>query len=221
LNYPNNTHVLRARNNSLTGNTALNSGGSGTYISDSHNNVLTGTNASNNAAGINLFISSYNNLTGNPVSSNDFNGIIIAYSSNNNVLTGNSVLSNGPYGIYLLGSSNNNIIFHNNLINNALQVSVTTGYVNTWDDGYPSGGNYWSDYTGVDEKRGPNQDQLGSDGIEDIPYTINSDVDRYPLMNRAVPPDFVIPEYPLGTISALVVGLIALLLVGRRARIES
>jgi hypothetical protein len=56
--------------------------------------------------------------------------------------------------------------------------------VNVWDDGYPSGGNYWSDYTGVDIKKGENQDQPGSDGMGDTPYVINANNrDRYPLMN--------------------------------------
>jgi hypothetical protein len=56
--------------------------------------------------------------------------------------------------------------------------------VNVWDDGYPSGGNYWSDYTGADVKSGPNQDLPGSDGIGDTPYIIDANnTDRYPLMN--------------------------------------
>jgi hypothetical protein len=45
---------------------------------------------------------------------------------------------------------------------------------NAWDDGYPSGGNYWSDYTGTD---------ANYDGIGDTPYTIDAlNQDRYPLM---------------------------------------
>jgi len=59
---------------------------------------------------------------------------------------------------------------------------VTTGYANVWDDGYPSGGNYWSDYTGVDVKGGPDQDLPGSDGIGDTPYVLDTNNrDRYPL----------------------------------------
>jgi len=47
-------------------------------------------------------------------------------------------------------------------------------YVNIWDNGYPSGGNYWSDYSDVD---------LNSDGIWDHPYVIDADnIDRYPLV---------------------------------------
>jgi len=55
--------------------------------------------------------------------------------------------------------------------------------VNVWDDGYPSGGNFWSDYEGVDEKSGSNQDQPGSDGVGDTAYAIDvNNTDRYPLM---------------------------------------
>jgi hypothetical protein len=54
---------------------------------------------------------------------------------------------------------------------------------NIWDDGYPSGGNYWKDYTGVDLYNGPYQNETGSDGIGDTPYTIDANnTDRYPLM---------------------------------------
>ena len=57
--------------------------------------------------------------------------------------------------------------------------------VNVWDDGYPSGGNYWSDYGGVDAFRGPNQDLPGSDGIGDTQYVIDVDNrDRFPLMSH-------------------------------------
>jgi hypothetical protein len=55
---------------------------------------------------------------------------------------------------------------------------------NIWDDSYPSGGNYWSDYNGPDQYGGPYQNESGSDGIGDIPYIIDgANEDRYPLMN--------------------------------------
>lgn len=42
--------------------------------------------------------------------------------------------------------------------------------------------NYWSDYPGVDEFSGPNQDEAGSDGIGDTSYGIDeNNMDNYPL----------------------------------------
>jgi len=79
-----------------------------------------------------------------------------------------------------------NIFHHNNFIHNTVQVYSASN--NTWDDAYPSGGNYWSDYAGVDVKSGPNQNQPGSDGIGDTPYVIDADNrDRYPFMNPWTP----------------------------------
>jgi hypothetical protein len=80
----------------------------------------------------------------------------------------------------------NNVVYHNNFINNTEQVSVS--YVHTWDDGYPSGGNYWSDYTDVDLYSGPYQNETGSDGVWDHPYVIDANnQDRYPLVNPWTP----------------------------------
>ena len=57
--------------------------------------------------------------------------------------------------------------------------------MNIWDDDYPSGGNYWSDYTGVDEYSGPYQNETGSDGIGDTPYVIDeNNQDNYPFMSK-------------------------------------
>jgi len=183
----NNNGILlnSSNNNTLTGNNASDNN-HGIHLSYSSNNNLTGNNVSNKGEGIELFSSSHNTLTGNNASKNMIG--IHLFSSSNNTLTGNNVSNNTWSGIYFgiyTSPSSNNILFHNNLINNTQQVYIqSSGYANVWDDGYPSGGNYWSNYTGVDENRGPNQDQLGSDGIGDTPYTINSDnVDRYPLMN--------------------------------------
>ncbi|MCK4266107.1 MAG: Ig-like domain-containing protein, partial [Thermoplasmata archaeon] len=57
---------------------------------------------------------------------------------------------------------------------------------NFWNLSYPESGNYWSDHNSTDSFSGPNQDQLGSDGIGDTPYINISGgagaQDNYPLM---------------------------------------
>ncbi len=85
-------------------------------------------------------------------------------------------------------SSDNNAVYHNNLITNTQQVALNGGS-NMWDNGYPSGGNYWSDYNGTDYYCGPYQNETGSDGIGDVPYVIDANnVDHYPLMHPYVQP---------------------------------
>jgi parallel beta-helix repeat protein len=129
-----------------------------------------------------------NTLTNNTVT-NNWAGIFI-YQSSNNTLTGNTA-KNNIVGIYL-DTSNHSVIYHNNFINNTGQAFLENSTGNIWDDGYPSGGNYWSDYTGVDADK---------DGIGDTPYIIDEDnQDRYPLMNPWTPtpstPDFSITASP-------------------------
>jgi len=106
------------------------------------------------------------------------------YNSSNSIIIENIIKDNNGYGIYIDNQSKDNVIYHNNF--NNIQNANDSGTDNIWDDGYPSGGNYWSDYTGVDYYHGPNQDILDSDGIGDTPYNITEDgsvQDRYPLIN--------------------------------------
>jgi parallel beta-helix repeat protein len=141
--------------------------------------------------GIMLSSSNNNTLAGNNVR-NNYEGITF-YNSLNNTILGNNITNNEYSGISLQGSSNNKI-YHNNFIDNTHQVEVFPEVeipeihlkippsINTWDDGYPSGGNFWSDYVGVDVKSGPGQDLSGSDGIGDAPYIIDANnTDRFPL----------------------------------------
>jgi hypothetical protein len=81
----------------------------------------------------------------------------------------------------------NNVFYHNNM-NNSGQVYMSSSTNNTWDDGYPSGGNFWSDYNGTDQYSGPYQNMTGSDGIGDTQHVVyESNVDNYPLMNLYTP----------------------------------
>jgi parallel beta-helix repeat protein len=101
--------------------------------------------------------------------------------SNNNIVEYNIVINNTIEGVGVWRSFENRI-FHNNIINNVIQASDDRS-TNLWDSGYPGGGNYWSNYSGIDSYKGPNQDIPGSDGIGDTNYSIDSDsIDNYPLM---------------------------------------
>lgn len=105
---------------------------------------------------------------------------IKVYMSSNNSISANNI-TNNEYAIALHESSNN-IIYHNNFLDNTEQV-YSYNSTNVWDDGYPSGGNYWSDYAGVDLHSGPFQNGTGCDGVGDTSYVIDeNNQDNYPLM---------------------------------------
>ena len=71
--------------------------------------------------------------------------------------------------------------FENNYIH--VEGGDYASIANVWDNGYPSGGNYWDVYEGGDYYKGFDQNETGSDGIGDTPYQITTtNVDRYPLM---------------------------------------
>lgn len=151
------------------------------------NNTIAGSNVSmSNDFGLYLENASYNIIESTTVTRSPW-GIAIADSAWN-TLTNNTLALNAR-GVYFSRSAGNSV-FHNNFLNNVLQAFDGSG--NSWDDGYPSGGNHWSDYTGVDLSSGPNQDQPGGDGIGDTPFAIpgGSKVDRYPLMYLVTTPPF-------------------------------
>jgi len=121
--------------------------------------------------------------------------IIIGGSSNVQIFENNVTVPypSPPCGSgTILQSTTGAQVYHNNLVNNAVQASDDNPGKNQWDNGYPSGGNYWSDYTGVDDCSGPQQNIcLSPDGIGDTPYSLNSSQDHYPLMKPFVDPPAV------------------------------
>jgi len=175
-------YLAYSNGNTVLDNTAKNNWGCGISSSGSSNTV-SGNNANNNGYyGILLSSSNNNTISGNNANNNAQDGIHLDYSSNN-IISGNNIRANNRYGILLYEASNNKF-YHNNFIDNTRQVAISVYcYANLWDVGYPSGGNCWSDYTGVDVKSGPDQDQPGSDEIGDTPYVIDANNrDNYPLM---------------------------------------
>ena len=162
-------------------------------LADCTDVLVEGQDLNNGTVGVALAFSSANRIANNTVLRN-WMGIDLFHSNDNSIHNNAAALN--TYGIGL-SQSDNNVLYHNNIIDNSNQAYDDTN-TNRWDDGYPFGGNYWSDYSGLDDKRGPNQNEPGSDGIGDTPYTIDVDSrDRYPLMNplgEFIPPeiDFVL-----------------------------
>jgi parallel beta-helix repeat protein len=167
-------------------NLQINNTAVGIEVAFSTDTNIAGNNASNNHVGIYFLHSSNNNITSNTVS-NDYNGILFYSSSNNNII-GNNVSYN-ENGVNTSWSFYNRI-YHNNIIGNANQAFDELNK-NLWNDTYPSGGNYWSDYspTCQDLFEGAMTPQTSGspDGICDIQYDIYLDsVDYYPLATQYV-----------------------------------
>jgi len=166
----------------------------GLLLVETENSLIMGNNITNNTRGIHLILSSNNKISENSIANNGF-GIFLDDAVNNTIFRNN--IARNYYGIslsYHWWNSTGNIIYHNSFINNTQQVSIyTSGYPNSWDDGYPSGGNYWSDYNGSDLYLGEFQTEPGSDGIGDTSYVIDgSNTDHYPLMSPWTPPDVAV-----------------------------
>lgn len=150
--------------NTILGNRAINSstGGHGIYISSSLNNTVLANELRFNYHGMWLSASSDNWIVGNLVANNELLGIELA---------------NSPQ----------NTFFHNSFADNSQEhmrhIKIDDKSDSIWDNDYPSGGNFWHGFDEIDEKSGVDQDQPGSDGMWDNPYTIDmSNRDNYPLV---------------------------------------
>jgi len=210
-------HALSSDANTITASNITNNNIGVSLYRGSFNNI-TKNILTNNGIGIGTLIMGWGSLSttesipseDNVISSNTMSngGIALDNPGTTHTIVTKNTIKNGNVGISLGWGASNNKIYHNNFIDNKIahvRIDATYGtVVNVWDDGYPSGGNYWSNYTGVDVKGGSHQDLPGSDGIGDTPYIIDANnTDCYPLMNPygAPPP----PTYSL-TITATVGG---------------
>jgi parallel beta-helix repeat protein len=127
---------------------------------------------------------SYNNsIFENTINSCD-QGIHL-FSADENKVFRNSISNCTAYGIFLC-CADGNMVYNNNFLANNLQVyeehSVWTGMGfkdyfsenNTWDAGSTIGGNFWSNYKGID---------TDGDGMGDTPYIIDAlNQDNYPVI---------------------------------------
>jgi parallel beta-helix repeat protein len=206
-----------SNNNTVSQNAVEKTSGYGIALQSSYYCQVTGNVVTDSGyEGIALLASNWNSVFRNTVKRSASHGIRLDDPSDYNTFAENTVTDNKGYGFWMWYSSHN--LFYHNLCNNTLNVQVLSapqyGYnsTNTWDNGYPSGGNYWSNYKGQDIYSGPYQNETGSDGIGDTPYVIDKyNEDRYPLM---IP---YVPEYPATPILPLALVLtMILLVVGRR-----
>ncbi|MCW4043685.1 MAG: right-handed parallel beta-helix repeat-containing protein [Candidatus Bathyarchaeota archaeon] len=162
-------------------NLSLSRNGNGLLIAFSSNTLIENVEATHNSYGISLMCSP-GTMVKHCNFSYNFCGIFFYYSDHVNIKE-NSI-SHNEEGIFSM-CSNYGAVYHNDFIENYryYQARVHESDNVHWDDGYPSGGNYWSDYNGVDVKSGPYQNETGSDGIGDTPYVIDeNNQDDYPLM---------------------------------------
>jgi len=208
--------LLGANHVTISGFTLLNSRMHGIVIGHGSFNTICDNIITNMETGIGLHESHHNTITGNAIANCEYHGLgmhdsdentvfrnaisgnweagIALHGSDLNVVRENSVTDNGeeiPHGcnMFLYGWSANNLIFHNDFISHAPldQVFIIDSTENSWDDGYPSGGNSWEGWDippwEFDRYRGINQDEPGSDGIVDEPYVIDDlNRDNYPLV---------------------------------------
>jgi nitrous oxidase accessory protein NosD len=125
-------------------------------------------------------------ITNNIIDDNMYVGIDL-WSQPNVTIIGNTIShTRGFLDSTAIGgdsSGNTTMIYHNNFIDNDVMMLWVPAI---WDNGYPSGGNFWDGY-GSDLYSGPYQNETGSDGIADGPKKIfdwvNEHVyDRYPLI---------------------------------------
>lgn len=150
---------------------------------------IAGNTVIDNGLGIRLHLAQGAIVDQNNVSSNQQGGIQLEFASGPTIV-GNNVTNNayGPNayaGIYLL-STTSSLIYHNNIVGNSVQAHDDGG--NRWDNGYPSGGNHWSDYAGVDNCSGISQNVCPDpDGIGDTPYALSTGRDNYPLLATWTP----------------------------------
>ncbi len=154
-----------------------NSGGDGLVVS---NNTIM-----RNDVGISIESSRDVYVSGNTIGGNGV-GVIAPgpyMTQSGDIAIVQNEISNNGKGV-ILHFTFDSVVYHNNFDNNYVQAIDTNSTSNSWDNGYPSGGNFWSDYGGVDNCSGPNQDMCPSpDGIGDTPYVFSDNQDNYPLMN--------------------------------------
>jgi parallel beta-helix repeat protein len=177
-------HIIDSHGNNVSGNIIGGSiwGSIAVHGFSTHNRIFENNVGNNDNGGISIDGSDYNDIYENNITNNLW-GISVQYGAKYNAISRNCIANNN-YSVKLEWNTFANMFYHNNLVDNVFRMSlVGYNYANSWDDGYPSGGNYWSDYNGTDLFSGLYQNETGSDGIGDTTCVIDENyIDHYPLI---------------------------------------
>ena len=181
--------------NNITDNEIFNNKLSGIHLGSNGNEVINNNITQNQVYGLDVW-GSYNTIAQNNISKNKQHGIflraahdnwiiendifenegsgifIFGWNENNDII-GNDIKFNHEFGIFLHDDTNFNTIYNNNFTGNLVNAEDNS-ITNVWNNG--TVGNYWDDYSGVDDN---------DNGIGDTPYiNISGDAgtqDIYPI----------------------------------------
>jgi hypothetical protein len=179
-----------------------------------NNNTIANCTVTDCERGVAIYADNYV-LTEDTIAFNSYVGVRILNGNGNvfvgNLMKDNSVcflVDNGSLNVVVANTIQNNMdafsvnngsffVYHNNFVDQNRDFVggwhthiLTSDNVSTfqWDNGYPSGGNYYNDYA----TRHPNATEIDKLGIENTPYVVNENptvndtlavADRYPLIS--------------------------------------
>ena len=196
--------ILRNSNNNIIFDNTIIDTTYGVTIGESAYNIIQGNDLIDSEWKIiSISRASRNLISNNLISGCQHDGVAFEFNANSNIIYQN-VIANNERGVFLWGGCKRNIVSYNDIIDNdfyGVRLLPSSGYGpsddnifyynnfvgneprnaydecdNLWNDNYPTRGNYWDDYTGVD---------IDGDGFGDTPYNIpgGSNQDNYPLMD--------------------------------------
>ncbi len=150
-----------------------------------NNYTVTNNTIQKSTYGVRILNGNNNRFFGNQFIDNFFG--LDATNSTKNLAVANHFENNNEAFRIASGSVQ---VYHNNFVDQhreanegaySVLILSTNSTANLWGNGYPSGGNYYSDY----QTRYPNASEIDNSGIGNTPYQVSANPnvsDRYPLL---------------------------------------